>query len=69
MSEFYCTTHEEAKFRSDTENSKMVGASVVPARTRCGSCEVMRTTKTGKFRKSGRFVCHHCSKTKAKSAA
>lgn len=61
---FDTTPHEQAKARMATENShkKMAGIWFLPRLTRCDCCGKRRTSSTGKLKKSGKFVCHGCSK-------
>jgi hypothetical protein len=50
-------------FRANTSNrAQMLNADIHPPLSRCICCGKRRNTKTGKFSKAGRFVCHGCRK-------
>ena len=54
---------DNQQFRENTANrAQMLNADLHPPLTLCSCCGVRRNTRTGKFGKSGRFVCHGCRK-------
>lgn len=61
---FAATPHVIACKRRSTAEShkKMAGITCLPSMTLCCRCGKRRTTATGKFKKSGAFVCHSCGK-------
>lgn len=48
------------KFQAATDKRNMLGVAGIPERTACTNCGKRRTTATGKFTKSGRFICVMC---------
>ena len=55
----YMTDTESAVYSSKTATLNMVGAGLVPSKTKCVGCGKLKTTQTGKQAKSG-FICHSC---------
>lgn len=52
------------QFRANTEKraGQMIGVTTTPARALCRCCGKMRTAVTGKYSKSGKFICGMCHK-------
>jgi hypothetical protein len=52
------------RFRDATDRitSNMGGVGRTPKKAKCACCEKYRTEETGKWLKSGSFLCHHCGK-------
>ena len=58
------------QFRGSTErHNKMVGVNFIPGLAMCICCGKRKTAITGKFSRTGKFVCHGCGRARAMSAA
>ena len=56
----YMTDTESAVYSAKTESLNMVGAGLVPSRTKCTGCGKLKTTQTGKVTAKNRFLCNSC---------
>ncbi len=50
------------RIATDESHSKMAGINHIPALSLCCSCGKRRTSSTGKFKRSGAFVCNGCGR-------
>ena len=50
----------EANYRERTNDASMLGVAFTPALDKCVRCLKRRTTITGSYSKSGKFVCGMC---------
>ena len=58
----YMTEVEIDVYHSKNAELNMVGAGLVPSKTKCFACGKHKTTQTGKVTKFGNFLCHSCKK-------
>ena len=56
----YMTDREASIYQSKTADLTMVGAGLVPKKTKCYACGHHRTTITGKVTHKGNFLCNGC---------